>query len=49
MNTAANVTIATVCVCLDGFFRDVQTNEGPAVACTRMSDVFFSLYKNQVL
>ncbi len=35
MNTAMDVEGAAICSCLDGFFRDEQTNEGPGVTCTR--------------
>ena len=34
MNTAMDVEGAAVCSCLDEFFRDEQTSEGPGVPCT---------------
>ncbi len=34
MNTAMDVEGAAICSCLDEFFRDEQTNEGPEVKCT---------------
>ncbi len=35
MNTETDVEGAAICSCLNGFFRDEQTNEGPGVTCTR--------------
>ena len=40
MNTVTAAIGATVCGCVDGYFRDEQTNEGPEVDCTSMSDSF---------
>ena len=34
MNTAMGVEGAAICSCLNEFFRDEQTNEGPEVTCT---------------
>ncbi len=39
LNTVVDVGSAAACSCLDGYFRDVQTNEGPEVACTRESSI----------
>ena len=37
MNTVTcGIHAAVVCECVDGYFRDEQTNEGPAVDCTCM-------------
>ena len=35
MNTVMDVEGAAICSCLDGFYRDEQTNEGPGMTCTR--------------
>ena len=37
MNTVTDDTGAEMCMCVDGYFRN-QTNEGPEVDCTCMSD-----------
>ena len=35
INTVRDEVGATICECLDRYFRDEQTNEGPEVGCTR--------------
>ena len=37
MNSVTVAIGAAVCECVDGYFRDDQTNEGPDIDCTRMS------------
>ena len=43
MNTVTTAIGTIVCECVNGYFRDVQTNEGPEVDCTCMSEKQLSL------
>ena len=40
MNTVTAAIGVAMCECEDRYFRDEQTNEGPEVDCTSMSDLF---------
>ncbi len=44
MNTAMDVEGAPICSCLNGFFRDEQTNEGPEVDCISELNLQINIY-----
>ncbi len=45
LNTVMDMEGAAICSCLDGYFRDEQTNEGPEVNCTRELNSLVSILK----